>query len=538
VLSTHNRGGTAGFTTGLSPLAYLCTQFVAIVRYLRLGVWPDRLTFDYGDVTIRSTTNLLPYAAVIVLLGIATLVALWRWPKIGILGAWFFAILAPTSSIVPVATQTIAEHRTYLPLAAIVTSVALAGYFIGRQLVGRGILAPQVARVVGSALAAAVCLAFGLVTWQRNFDYRSPLTIWRDTAAKVPYSSRAHNNYGLALSNAEQYAEAEAEYRRAIAIESDRPKYYVNLGNALFYQKKVDDAVAQYEKAIELESDVADYHTNLGNALLSSGRAKEAVPAYRKALELDDSRAASFSNLGNALASSDQIDEAAPLYEKALSLDPNDHLVHDKLGMILARRGKMDEAIAHFRKTVDICPTSVDGNWDLAGVLIECGRLDEAIPYLEKLMEINRQDAQARDAIRWVRAQKEQLQGDLSRRRELIRSRPKDIALLNNTAWILATNPNVSIRNGAEAVTLAQQAVALTGGQEPNVLGTLAVALAETGKFSEAIQTTEKAIELAKQQNKAALAESLQAKLPLYKNNLPFREPPSPAPQATQPVKQ
>ncbi len=103
-------------------------------------------------------------------------------------------------------------------------------------------------------------------------------------------------------------------------------------------------------------------------------------------------------------------------------------------------------------------------------------------------------------------------------------SRPDDVALLNDTAWVLATNPNASIRNGAEAVELAERAVQLSDGREPAVLGTLAAAYAETGRFPEAVQTARKALDLARQQNNQSLAESNRAKIPLYEAGTPFRD--------------
>ncbi len=103
-------------------------------------------------------------------------------------------------------------------------------------------------------------------------------------------------------------------------------------------------------------------------------------------------------------------------------------------------------------------------------------------------------------------------------------ARPDDVALLNDTAWVLATNPNASIRNGTEAVGLAQRAVRLSDGKEPAVLGTLAAAYAEAGRFSEAVQTARKALDLATEQNKQSLAESLKAKMALYEAGTPFRD--------------
>ena len=106
----------------------------------------------------------------------------------------------------------------------------------------------------------------------------------------------------------------------------------------------------------------------------------------------------------------------------------------------------------------------------------------------------------------------------------MLRLRPNDAALLNDTAWIWRPIPNASVRNGTEAVELAERAVKLSGGHEPAILGTLAAAYAEAGRFPEAVQTAHKALDLARQQNKQALAESIQAKIRLYEAGKPFHE--------------
>ena len=112
----------------------------------------------------------------------------------------------------------------------------------------------------------------------------------------------------------------------------------------------------------------------------------------------------------------------------------------------------------------------------------------------------------------------------------MLRSRPHDAALLNDTAWVLATNPNASVRNGTEAVELAQRAVKLSAGQEPAILGTLAAAYAEAGRFPEAVKTVRTAYKLAAQQKQQMLADALRAKIALYEAGKPYRQTlPAPA---------
>ncbi len=107
----------------------------------------------------------------------------------------------------------------------------------------------------------------------------------------------------------------------------------------------------------------------------------------------------------------------------------------------------------------------------------------------------------------------------------MLRRRPNDLALLNDVAWTLATDPNASIRNGAEAVTLAERAAQVSSAKEPAILGTLAAAYAEDGRFADAVQVAERALALAAGQNKSDLAATLRTRIKLYQANSPFHQP-------------
>jgi hypothetical protein len=127
LMSTGPRIYSAGFSAGVSPWTYLLNQTVMIVRYLRLAVWPSSLVVNYGWPMPLGLRDALPQALTVVALLGVTIAALVRSPPLGFLGAWFFITLAPTSSIVPIATEVGAERRMYLPLIPIVALVVVGG---------------------------------------------------------------------------------------------------------------------------------------------------------------------------------------------------------------------------------------------------------------------------------------------------------------------------------------------------------------------------------------------------------------------------
>ena len=206
---------------------------------------------DYGWCPARTVGDILPGAMVVAVLLAATGYALWRWSAWGLLGAWFFLILAPTSSVMPLADLAF-EHRMYLPLAAVLSGLVCGGYQAAQWLVHRGRLSPGAMRVLGGCMAGCAGIALGIVTIQRNASYQSDLLIWQDTVAKAPHNYRAH----------------------------------LNLGNALAERGHIDEAIADYRKALELKPDYAEAHYNLGKRLAQHGQSDEAMAHFHEALRL------------------------------------------------------------------------------------------------------------------------------------------------------------------------------------------------------------------------------------------------------------
>ena len=244
------RGHSSGIGIGIGCWEYLCTQFVAIVNYLKLCVWPCPLVFDYGNYIAENVLEIAVCGVVVVLAGLATAVALWRWPKVGFLGIWFFAILAPTTSFIP-ELQTVAEHRMYLPLAAVIAGLAVAGCLVGRRLVQSRRISAFRSRILGCCLVLSAVVALAICTFYRNFDYKSDLLIWHDTIAKMPHNDWALINYGNALEKCGQKDEAIDYYRRALKIKPDSVEGHYNLAVVLASRGKYDEAVEHYKKVLD-----------------------------------------------------------------------------------------------------------------------------------------------------------------------------------------------------------------------------------------------------------------------------------------------
>lgn len=341
------RGTAAGFGQGVSSWSYLMTQCRAIILYLRLSVWPHPLVVDYGTALVNDPREVWPQASIIVMLLAGIGFALVARPYLGFLGAWFFLILAPSSSIVPLVAQTIAEHRMYLPLAAIVVLVVTA---LARCL---GLWAVPVC-----AALAAVCLG---LTLQRNRVYQSALQVWSDTVANVPDNERAHNNLGFELENVPgRLDDAVAQIQEALRLRPNFAEAHLNMGNAWFkLPGRVSEAIREYKVAVRLKPNLATAHFDLANAYLYvPGRVSDAISEYEKAINLDPSNAAVHSNFAHALEDvPGRTNDAIAQYHEALRLDPDLAEAHFSLAIVLLKLpGGQDEARKHLEEGLRISP--------------------------------------------------------------------------------------------------------------------------------------------------------------------------------------
>jgi protein O-mannosyl-transferase len=369
-----NRNGTSGFDIGVPPWAYWMTQFEALARYLWLSVWPHPLVFEYGTFWVHRIAEAAGYALLLVPLAVATLVAVWRWPVPGFLGAWFFGILAPTS-IMPGRIQMIVEHRMYLPLAAV---IALVAGVVGARGGRRGLTALLV-------LAAAL----GCLTESRNQVYRSALALWSDTVAHRPDNDRAQNNLANALLDAGRIPEAIAHYETALRLKPDYPEAHSNLGNALLQVGRIQEAIAQCQAALKLEPKYAKAHNNLANALLDAGRTPEAIAHYETALRLKPDDPKTHYNFGNACLKAGRVPEAIAQYEAALRLKPDDAEARYNFGNALFQADRIPEAMAQYEAALRLKPDYLEAHTNLGNALLQVDRTPEAIVQFTAALQIN-----------------------------------------------------------------------------------------------------------------------------------------------------
>ncbi len=339
-----------------------------------------------------------------------------------------------------------------------------------------------------------------------------------------PRYLEARTNLGAALAQQGRLDEAITHYRKALEVDPRYPEAQADLGVALFRKGNLEEAVSHLQTAVEVNPGFAEAHTNLGVALARQGRLDEAISHFEKALAVDPENSEAHTNFGAALAERGRLDEAIPHFEKAAALTPDSVELQANLGAALSERGRLDDAIPHFERAVTLNPDSAALHTSLGAALVQKGRSGEALPHFEKALSISPEFVQARYYLGNTLYLQGKIAEALVEWRRVIREQPNQVAVLNQAAWVLATSPTAAVRNGAEAVSLAERAVQASGGRQARILATLAASYAEAGQFSRAIETAHQALSLATEQKDKQLAEGLNAMLELYAAGTVFRD--------------
>jgi tetratricopeptide (TPR) repeat protein len=389
-------------------------------------------------------------------------------------------------------------------------------------------------------------------------QYAAAIPEWTKAIAMSPGDARAHNSFGQTLARAGKTQDAIAEYRKAIVDKPHYPEAHNNLAIALDAAGHTNDAVEHYRQAIDANPGYAEAHSNLGRTLTEQGHLPEAIEQFQEALTINPDYAEAHNNLGFALASENRLDEAVGEYRRAIESDPKYADAYNNQGVALARQAKLDEAIADFSKAVELDPAfaGAEGNLghallskdnvdeaiphlkkalelgletaemhnDLGAGLAEKGQVDEAIPHFERALQISPNMVEAHSYLGMALVMKGQGVEGLAHWRQALRKDPDNLQVLNNTAWLLATSADAALRNGSEAIPLAERAVQLTSGHEPALLGTLAAAYAEAGEFNKAVELEQRATDLATQQGKTRLAATLGGRLAQFQAKAPIRQ--------------
>jgi protein O-mannosyl-transferase len=421
---------------------------------------------------------------------------------------WFYLgkLLWPDPLVFVYPRWTIVAGRlgSFLPALGVVAALALSWWY--RQRLGRGVF---------FAFAYFVALLFPVLGFFNVYFFRysfvgdhfqylasmGPIALVAAAAAigvrrfgRVAAAALALAGCGalaaVTWNATKTYTSVETLWRDTLA---KNPRCWLaayNLGTQLAPSGRITESIAYFRQAIALKPDYTDAHINLANALLNTGHAAEAIPEFEAALAIEPANGNAHYNLGLALASLGRLDEAIAHYRAAAAVQPDDRDVHFRLGCALYERGDPAGAVRELDRAVALRPDDAEAHYRLGLALFDGGRIAASVQHWERALALQ----------------------------------PGNPGPAESLAWVLATSPDATLRNGPRALALAEAANRAT--PQPSALGlaTLAAAQAETGQFDEALVTARRARDRAIAERDREMAAALLDQISRYQRHEPMRD--------------
>jgi len=500
-------------TTDLSVSDRLANALFAYAKYLGKTILPLDLAPFYPMLPAHSLLPGILSGAGLVLVTVFGLRLYRRFPSVLIGWLWFLGMLVPVIGLVQVGMQSMADRYTYLPsiglFIAVVFSVAELATNQTKQRVLMGI----------AGLAVAVC---AVLTSQQARRWKDSETLFQHTLEVVPDNPVALHSYGNAMVDQGKLKEAEACFEKAVRLNPNYAEALTDLGLAAVMNGRTEEGIQHYRRAIQLKPYLENAHYNLARALVMRGQFAEAEAAYMEALRIKPSNLDSMLGLAEAQAAQGKTPEAKASLQRILTVDPRHSGAMLAMAELLGRDGQFSEADALFQRAVEGAPADPAIRRRYGLFLAAQGRNPEALIQLEERLHLQ-PDAEGHFNVGVVHESLLDYAAAAASYRECLRLAPDSPPALNNLAWLLATCPEASVRNGAEAVSCGEKLCRLTEYREPMFIGTLAAAYAEAGKFAEAVKAAEQARALAEQAGNKTLADRNAGLLEVYRQGKPFR---------------
>jgi len=426
----------------------------------------------------------LSLAALVIVSAVAILI---RRHKPYVLTGWFWFLitLVPVIGIVQVGLQSMADRYTYIPLIGLFIILAWGG----RDALNR-LRIPRFAQALAVSIALVLCA--GLT--------RAQLRYWHDSVAL---------------------------FQHAVNVTADHGPAEANLGYALAEQGQDDRAIAHYKAVLKNHPrGDATVWNNFGGSLAATGKLVEAIDAFQNALKLDPSMGDAHENLGLALARKGRLQEALIHFRDAARLEPENVKVHNAYAVMLGEAGRTEEAMREFQIALQLAPDSAATHANFANLLAKQHARDEAMAQYSEALRLNPGFVEAHYHIASLLREEGRTEDATAHYMAALQIKANYVPAMVSLAWIYATDRGkAATQNAAEAVRLAEQACRISGCKESGELDTLAATYANAGRFEEAIKTGEAAFSIAKAAGENDLANSIRARIDLYKKGSPFRLP-------------
>ena len=498
-------------TAGLPISQRIAHVLVAYNHYLVAMLVPRNLAVYYPYQLQIPAVTLICAILVLATMSLFAVKNLRQRPYLIVGWLWYLGTLVPVIGLVQVGDQAWADRYTYLPLVGLfVPLVWLTGEFITR-------------RRVSQSLSVVVAVALLVATSVQLSHWKNTRTLFKHTAAVTQRNALATTMLGSLLAREGKWEEAMQHYQTALGYSPNYPEAHFYMGNALDEQGKLDEAVAEYGKALWFRPTQEQTHIFMGIALGKQKKYDEAIGHYTDALKLNPDSAVAHNNLARILHTLGRFDAAIDHYNAALQIDPGLAIAHNNLGILLLQKGDVNEGTTQLREALRLKPGNAETEFNLALALNQKEQWSEAAVLFKKQLGSHSSDPKAHLEFAVALAHLQKTREAMGEYAAAILIQPDYPDALDGLAWILSTAAKADFRNGPQAVPMAQRASALTGGNDPVKLKTLAAAYAETGNIPDAIATVRTAKDLAAKANRPDLVNECERMLEQFQRSEPWR---------------
>ena len=508
-------GAVSSFAeTGL--YSRLTNAVLAYARYLAKTLWPIDLSPIYPFSKKLPGAQLLAASLILILLSAWFAFRARRHSYLVMGWLWFLGTLVPTIGLVRVGAQSMADRYMYLPSVGLFILVVW-----GLDAIGQ--FSPPRRRSLAAlgGLALAGCLTG---TWFQLGYWADPVTLYRRAVELNADNYIAYDYLGKSLEDKGWNELALSCYSEAVRL---RPRFVVgqyNLGTLLMAQGRLAEATDHLQAAVTADPNFAKGYNNLGSALFKRGRISDAKTQFSRAIALDPDEPSAHHNLGTLLLAESQWAEAEAQFSEAIRLQPDFSEAHLNLALVYVRQGKPGDASAHFSEVVRLHPDNLEARFSLGLALLEVGEAAAAAAQFSECLRLRPGETRFHFRLAEALARQGKTAPAALHYREAIRLTPDFPDALNSLAWILSTSTELDLRNGSEAVRLAERSCALTQHELPDLLVTLAAAYAEAGRFSDAVKTAQAAETIASKSSRTQDVARANRLVRLFQSGQPLRE--------------
>ena len=353
----------------------------------------------------------------------------------------------------------VASDSFVLPVDVEVVAVQPHAHYLAREVLGTATLPDGTSRTL-------ISIADWDLRWQHVYRYQAPVALPKGTTVSMRYrydNSAANPRNPAAPPVHVPWGQQSREEMGDLWLQvvTRTPAERQLLDQEFRTKWMATDAVG-LESLIRRDPNRASLRNDIAVLYMELNRPSDAVPHFEASLKLNPGSAAAHFNYGTALSGTGRFEEAVAQYERALELRPGYAVAHNNLGTALLQLGRVQPALASFRNAARIDPQLAEAHLNVGLISRSLGDYSEAVTRFRRVLELN----------------------------------PNWVTAISSLASVLAAAPEPSVRNPAEAVRLADRAVALTQRRDASTLDVLAVAHAAAGDFNRAIAVADEALGL------------------------------------------